>query len=301
MNNIIKKVTYCSLQPGPHLLVLGAVHGNEYCGPAAINNMIDQFESGHINLLKGSVTFIPICNPKAYELKQREVERNLNRHLYPKTDKQFYEDHIDPILCAELEKADYLLDLHSYQSPGDAFIFLSGTDKIEEEFSRSLGVDQFVFGWSEAFSNVDNPTTETVNASMGTTEYARQFGTKAATLECGHHHNKDSADIGQQGIYKALQHLSLIEGESLPPSSHVQHCVRMQKVFYKEKPGELTQQWKNFDQVNAGECLIRYNDGTTVSAEQAGYLILPKSFAKEHQEWVYFGTRANFPNEDDIQ
>ncbi len=297
MSQMIKKVSFTALNEGPNLLVLGAVHGNEYCGTTAINQVIEQFQSGDYELLRGSVTFIPICNPKAYELKQREVERNLNRHLYPKSVKKFYEDHIDPILCSELEKADYLLDLHSYQSQGGPFVFLSGADKIEEEFARSLGVDHFVCGWSEAFGSGTEKTQESVNASMGTTEYARQFKAKAVTLECGHHHNDDNPDIGKKAIISALKHLSLIGGKPLINSNNQQYCVRMSKVFYKEKPGSWTKTWQNFDKIEKGEDFIVYDDGTKICADQSGYLILPKSFAEVGQDWVYFGTDDGFPSD----
>ncbi|MBM4225484.1 MAG: succinylglutamate desuccinylase, partial [Gammaproteobacteria bacterium] len=71
---------YCQegLAPGPRLLVLGAVHGNETCGTRAIERVLGGFERGARDLLRGSVTFVPITNPLAYRRGTRSGDRNLN-------------------------------------------------------------------------------------------------------------------------------------------------------------------------------------------------------------------------------
>ena len=78
-----KSVTFTALKPGPKLIVLGAVHGNEVSGSKAILKMIQEFEAGERVLVKGQVTFVPITNPLAYNRKQRNGDRNLNRNLTP--------------------------------------------------------------------------------------------------------------------------------------------------------------------------------------------------------------------------
>ena len=81
---MIEQTTFYALQPGIHLVVLGAVHGDEHCGPVAIKRFIEALQLGEVELLEGAVSFVPVCNPKAYEQKRRFVERNLNRALYVK-------------------------------------------------------------------------------------------------------------------------------------------------------------------------------------------------------------------------
>jgi predicted deacylase len=114
---------------GPRFVVFGGVHGNEKCGPQAINRIMDLIRSGDIRITGGKVTFVPICNPLAYEKNVRFVERNLNRFFYPKETIKDYEDNLDLILCPVAAQADYLLDLHSYTSQGGAFIFLENLDE----------------------------------------------------------------------------------------------------------------------------------------------------------------------------
>ena len=87
-------VHYAAVQPGPRLIVLGAVHGNEVCGRLGILRVIDDLNSGRTRLLSGSVTFVPVTNPLAYNKVQRAGDRNLNRNLAPTDAPQEFEDHI---------------------------------------------------------------------------------------------------------------------------------------------------------------------------------------------------------------
>lgn len=53
--------------PGPHLLVTGAVHGDEFEPIAAIRRLIDLFAAGGESTLKcGRLTLVPIVNEAAF-------------------------------------------------------------------------------------------------------------------------------------------------------------------------------------------------------------------------------------------
>ena len=75
--------TLHALQPGPALLVLGAVHGNEGAGMQAIGRVMAAFDSGSLRLLRGRLTLVPVTNPLAREQGTRAGQRNLNRNLRP--------------------------------------------------------------------------------------------------------------------------------------------------------------------------------------------------------------------------
>ncbi len=57
---------YRGFMPGPRLIVTGAVHGNETCGTRAIERVIDELARGELRIVRGQVTFVPVCNPLAY-------------------------------------------------------------------------------------------------------------------------------------------------------------------------------------------------------------------------------------------
>jgi predicted deacylase len=293
----VKVVTYHSLEGGTALTVLGAVHGNERCGPEAIGRLVADLDNGVVSLKRGTLQLIPVANPKAYAAGVRFVERNLNRHLYPKEEKLRYEDYLDPILCGLLDRTDVLLDLHSYTSQGGAFIFLGGDNAKELAYAKALGVSDFVCGWTEAFGSGDAG-----KESQGTTEYARTKGALAVTLECGHHHNADAADIGYRAILLAMAHLNMLDADcpaarrlDRGTSSGKQRCVRMKSVYRREVGATFAKQWKHFDFVGKGEAMAILAHGEVWPAPEDGFIVLPKDNAAIGEEWFYFGTGTAFP------
>jgi predicted deacylase len=287
-------VTFQGDKPGPRLTVLGAVHGNERCGTEAIRRVIASLRNGELALERGTLVMVPISNPRAYEENQRFIDRNLNRCLHPDYQGDgSYEDQINPVLIPLLEQTDVLLDLHSYASPGGPFIFVSSNpdDREEKAFATALGVSDFVHGWQEAFGNSN--TELDPHYSTGTTEYARENGAIAITLECGQHLNKDAPDIGERSIHLALQHLGMTGDTGVPHTQAPLRCVRMKRSFLKLREGEFARTLKHYDPVSAGEVIARYTDGEAITAPEDGFIILPVANAKVGQDWFYFGVASD--------
>ena len=86
---------FAGLAPGPKLIVLGAVHGNEVCGTRAIERILAELDAGTLTITRGSVTFVPIVNPLAYQKGQRQGDRNLNRNLEVTSKPKDFEDHVE--------------------------------------------------------------------------------------------------------------------------------------------------------------------------------------------------------------
>jgi predicted deacylase len=294
---MIESTTFHSGKDGAHLVVFGAVHGNEVCGTTAIRRCIAAMEAGELTLERGKITLVPICNPRAYAAGVRFVERNLNRHFYPKATHTTYEDTLDPILCGILDDADALLDMHSYQSEGEAFCFLGTTSQREVDFARALGVPTYIYGWADAFSQ--GATEEQRLAGLGTTDYARSKvkPALAVTLECGNHHDRLAAERGYLGILRALNYFHMMHTITPQFDAMAQRCVRMEAVFYKEKAGMLARPWRHAAVVVAGAVLAVYADGSTITAPSDGVIVLPKT-ETDHAlgaEWFYFGVEVPFP------
>ena len=291
-NKMLKTVHYDTLKSGKHLVIFGAVHGNETCGTKAILKLIDDIEKGNIILKSGTLTLVPVCNPRAYQQNVRFVQRNLNRNMYPKSDADIthYEDSLDNPLCKIIESADILLDLHSYETTGTEFSFLGRETPYEIEFCLSLGIEKFVYGWSEAFSKANQNPRE----SMGTTEYARTFKIPATTVECGQHDDIHAPDIAYRTIKYALQYCDISDFSDLPVVKKYQF-TKMQTVFYREKSGDLMRDFKHYDTVSAGDIIATYHDGQTIIAPSDGVIILPKIHAHIGAEWFYFGIKTECP------
>ena len=100
--------SFFGFRPGPNVLILGRVHGNEYCGTLATKAIIEAIRNGKYSLVSGSVTFIPITNPLAANRDARNGDRNLNRAFYQKlSGPQNFEDRLNNVLCPIIGKAAF--------------------------------------------------------------------------------------------------------------------------------------------------------------------------------------------------
>ncbi len=284
-------LTFDSGVEGSTLTVLGAVHGDEPCGPRAIKRVLAAIESGKIRLLKGKFVTIPVVNLLAEEKNVRFVERNLNRFLYPKENPKDYEDFLDLKICPVLEETDYLLDLHSYHSKGSAFVFLGVRDEANISYARALGVPRIIYGWADAMKANDDVADK--REAMGTTEYSREFGAISVTLECGHHHNPEAADVGFNAILNAMKYTGIAEVDedlfvtSIPESES--YDIKMGGMFLKTRAGKFLEDWTNMNPVSTGDVIARYDDGEEVSMPEDGFLVLPHKEAPIMSNWFFWG------------
>ena len=108
-NRNLRAHRIAGLEPGPRLIVTGAVHGNEVAGTRGMRRVLAEIDGGDIEIVRGSVTFVPVCNPLAYNHMRRMGERNLNRRLQPTATPQDNEDRIARVLCRWLAEHDELL------------------------------------------------------------------------------------------------------------------------------------------------------------------------------------------------
>ncbi|GAB2892128.1 M14 family metallopeptidase [Uliginosibacterium flavum] len=304
--------SFAGLEPGPKLLVLGAVHGNEVCGTRGIERIIAEFDSGALTLQCGQVTFVPITNPLAYHLKQRMGDRNLNRNLRPNATPLDYEDRIANALCPLLEAHDALLDLHSFHTAGEPFAMLgpqnnSGTlepfsqaDK-EQTLAVRLGVRRIVEGWLDTYARGVAKRLAYGDASLraqmlstdpsygvGTTEYMRAHGGYSITLECGQHEDPAAPQVAYQAIHNTLALLGLIDAP-VPVPHPAPELLRLAEVIDRLHPADsFTREWKSFDPVQAGELIGTRHDGTPVTAPGAGFIVFPNPKSLAGNEWFYF-------------
>lgn len=283
--------TFTGNAEGKTLAVLGAVHGNEHCGTEAITKVIALIAAGDITLKSGTLTVIPICNPRAYDQKVRFTERNLNRFMYPKDKPVHYEDHLDNIICPVLDKTDYLLDIHSYSSEGNAFIFLSELNDSNIAFAKSLEAPRFIFGWGEAMQS--NKDLVDKRQAWGTTEYARAQGAIAVTLECGNHNNTNNTDVAFNAILGALEHLGMADInaslKATTTNTTDKYNIRMKGAFLKLREGSFVQTWTNMHPVKAGETIGTFNDGEQVTMPADGYIVLPMYDPTIGDQWFFWG------------
>ncbi|MES2508564.1 MAG: succinylglutamate desuccinylase/aspartoacylase family protein [Pseudomonadota bacterium] len=304
-------------QPRPRLLVLGAVHGNETCGTQAITRLLAEIEKGELVIARGTVTFIPITNPLAYQLKRRTGDRNLNRNMAVTADPQDYEDRIANLLCPILEAHDVLLDLHSFHTGGAPFVMIgpqnnSGTlepfSQAAEEMQLALhtGPWRVVEGWLDTYargvkrradkaamgtSDRSQALVTSTNYGVGTSEYMRSKGGYGVTLECGQHDDPKGAEVARHAI---LQTLALLGITATPPAPVVtaREILRLVDVTDREHAGDrFTREWRSFDAVKTDEVIGWRQNGEEVKASKDGFIVFPNPRGEVGQEWFYFALR----------
>lgn len=290
--------TWAALAPGPSLVVLGAVHGNEVCGAHAIVRAIDDLTHGRLRLLRGRLTLVPVANPLAFAQATREGERNLNRRFLPQPDPQDYEDRITRQLAPLLAQHEVLLDLHSFHTPGDPFAMVGPRNNSgarepfaraaeEMALARALGAQQVVEGWLEVYDRAAGLRGELPDdEGIGTNEYMRSQGGYAVTIECGQHEDPEAIDVATRAIHGALAHLELAHVPA--PPRFAGPAARLKDVVLRESPADrLAQDWHSFDAVQAGDVIAHRADGTPVAAPYDGCVLFPHPEAEVGQELFY--------------
>lgn len=312
-----KSVTLTGLAPGPKLIVLGAVHGNETCGTRAIYRILDDIDHGRLAIVGGQLTLVPVTNPLAYARGQREGERNLNRNLTPKAKTEDFEDRVANWLCPLLAQHDVLLDLHSFQARSEPFVMIGPLDNTgdiepyrrateERALARRLGVRRCVGGWLSTYAEgvarrqreavasgrVADSKLEDTRYGIGTTEYMRSVGGYALTLECGQHADVAAPEVAYQAILRTLAHLGLTAAAA-PAAADNMEALHIWKVVDRAHEGDaFSRTWSSFDRLLKGDLIGTRADGTPVVAEDDAFMLFPDAKAKAGREWFYLA-RAN--------
>lgn len=302
--------------PGPRLIVLGAVHGNETCGTRAIERLLLSLSRGDTHLLRGQLTLVPVCNPLAFEQGRREGDRNLNRRLQPTEQPVEFEDHMANALCPLLAEHEVLLDLHSFHTPGEPFVMIGPPDNegalepfahahAEVRLARHLGVNRIVEGWLDTYARgmaqrCQRALTQGGQAvdldpsyGVGTTEYMRSMGGYGVTLECGQHDDPAAPEVAWQAIMQTLSLLGMIERPLVAPRA-LPLLMRLTEVSDRWHPADrLTRDWQSFDAVRQGQAVGHRHDGQAVVAPQDGWVVFPNPGAQVGSEWFYLAQRSD--------
>lgn len=310
-----KSIAYAATTPGPRLVVLGAVHGDETCGTRAIERIAAEIDAGALRLARGLLTLVPVANPLAYALGRRTGDRNLNRKLAPTESSREFEDHVANWLCPLLAEHEVLLDLHSFRAPGAPFVFIGPPDNAgplepfahaarEEALAVRLGVGRVVDGWLSTYaagvarrralaSTLPNAALDLdPRYGIGTTEFMRSAGGWAATLECGRHDDPAAPEVAYRAIVATLAHLGLIDAADPAPAERVEMLSLVEVVDKLDAGDAFARAWRSFDAVAAGASIGTRHDGRAVRAPFDATIVFPNPGCAAGQEWFYLARRS---------
>ncbi len=279
---MFKPYTFTAPTAGQHILILGAVHGNEIAGTLAQHEIIRQLNDGALSLKSGKITFVPVVNEAAHNQDTRFVDVNLNRVIRKHETPQNNEEKIANQLIRLIDDCDILLDLHSTHCPEDKeFAFIDYPEKNNLELLSLIPVQTALAGWPKIYANHPEIT------NFCTEEYAHNHNKCAITVECGYHKSPHAVEVASQTILNILAHYNIIDKPS--PTPQTPEIITLDSFVIKQSSGRLNQNFQHLDKIKAGETIALYDNGKNLTAPFDGHIIMPNHEAQIGAEWFYLG------------
>ena len=202
---------------GPHIALIGGVHGCEYSSIAAVNRFMGELDTSE---LAGSITAVPIVSMESFRQRSPFVVpadgKNLNRS-FPGSRDGTYTDRLAASIFEQLiEPADVLLDLHGGDLVEALEPFAIYDASPHEERMHAIAL---AFGLPYV---VRQELDESGLGGMSSSAAARA-GIPAVIAEAGGCGQLEEAATAMlvDGVRNVLRHLEMLPGEPDPPRSRV--------------------------------------------------------------------------------
>ena len=203
-------------EPGPTLLLQGAIHGTEVIGSIAILNFVENLDP---KTMKGNVIAVPVVNRAGFELGERgsRVDSKDISRLFPGKKDGSVSDQTAYIYFEEaIKQADVMIDFHAGGRTAYERYVLFGAEKdpnnpTEIELKRrklvvAFGLDQAAFFPPGTFGeNQSKMAIEGANTVQITLEFGGGTG--------WHKNGEDNVRDAERGIWNVLKAMGMIEGE----------------------------------------------------------------------------------------
>ena len=304
VQRVVGEVT--GAQPGPLLLLVGGIHGNEPAGLTAALRVFQKLEAPAPNGggLRGRLVALA-GNLAALDRGERYLDRDLNRIW---TDAETPDARAGPreiderrdllrAIRAELGRAPeraVLLDMHSTSAEGAPFCIMGDTLR-NRVIARRLGVP-VLLGLEEA-----------VEGTL--LEYFGELGHAALCLEGGQHERPSTVDHHEAAVWITLVGLGMLAredvpcydehrrrlrraGSGLPTTVEIRHRHRIQRgESFRMEPG-----FKNFQPVGEGRVLAWSSlaGGGEVRAPFRGLLLMPR-YQGQGEDGFFLGREVRRP------
>ena len=200
------------VEDGPHVALIGGIHGCEYSSIAAVTRFMTELDSGE---LRGSITAVPIVSMQSFERRSPFVVpadgKNLNR-CFPGSYDGTYSDVLARSIFDELiAPADALIDLHGGDLVEALEPFVIYQASPVEEQAHAMAV---AFGLPYVVR--EDPGTDLGGMTSGAAAHA---GIPAIIAEAGGCGRLEEAAVVMlaDGVRNALRHLGMLPGPVKPP------------------------------------------------------------------------------------
>lgn len=282
---------YRGTEPGPLVVAIGGVHGNEPAGVRALEQLIDLLDDeprlnptftfrGEFLALRGNLAALAVG--------RRYIDADLNRIWRPMTgaDCVTTEDRELHELLAAIETAVeeaplsqlVLLDLHTTTAGGGVFA-VTGDDNP----SLSLAAEMAVPVIKGMLSGLQGTTLHYFRGN----NFATDLPVRAVSFESGAHDDPAAIDLALAATVNLLRALGCVRREDVSThhderlresASHLPRLTELKYVHRVAHDGSdafvMRPGFTNFQRVAAGQPLADDRNGT-VTAPTDGYLLMP--------------------------
>lgn len=283
MANVQLRTTVISHgHPGPHLLITGGVHGDEFEGPLAIGRLLQREE---LASLRGRLTLAPVVNAAAYTRGQRVADDGLDlARTCPGRPDGSVTQRTAHALAELIRTADYYIDLHT---GGTAFSVWPLTGYVLHPQSQVLQQQRDM---ARAF-NLPVVWGTDPHLDGRSLSVARDANVPAiyAEYEGGSRCSNIGIDAYVAGCLNVMSHLGMIQRQ--PPPSRVEFAIEdprpssghMQRCYPSPAAGCFVPAAELGQPITTGELLGQVTDPLTgqthdVFAAQTGRVLVLRTF-----------------------
>ena len=273
--------------PGPTLICIGSLHGNEPAGTVAFQRVFRKLEERDLEL-QGELLGL-LGNRAAYQADQRFMVSDLNRYWLPHRiqasiagelsessvpeDLELHELRQEIAAAFERRRGTiYFLDLHTTSGGGQPFAVMSDTLR-NRSFAMEFPVPVIV-GLEEELEGT-------------LSEYVGRLGAVTMGFEGGQHEELSSVDLCEAAIWIALETSGVLPAGSasepdlgrrmlaricreLPPVFE----IRLRHPIVEGDGFQMEPGFKSFQKIHRGELLARDRNGE-YRAQENGRILMP--------------------------
>jgi len=207
---------------GPHLCLLGGIHGGEYSSIAAVVRFMNALDT---SVLIGRITAVPIVSMPSFRARTAFVMpqdgKNLNRCFPGSPDGTFSEVLARHVFDQLIAPSDVVLDLHGGDMVEALEPFSLYDESAVEQQARALAI---AFGLPYLVRSA--PSEAPISGT--TTSAAAAAGVPAVIAEVGGCGllEEDAVRMHLDGLANALRHLRMLPGEVASPRADMRSVGR---------------------------------------------------------------------------
>jgi succinylglutamate desuccinylase len=265
-------------QPGPKIVVIGGMHGNELTGIEVVRRVVADVNAGAWPITHGALTCI-IGNPKAVERGTRGFQdhADLNRMFNPdrlaREPDGTYEDARAREMAPFLREASVCVDIHSTNKPSVPFM----PSRVSPKHER-------VYRWFDSQIVVADPRYTLGEGAPATTDdFVDLSGGIGVAFESGQVADTSRVPAVQRAVERILCDLGVLAAREPLPAPNTQFVTYeiVQAIILTEAGFRFVEGYgeRSFEEVAQGQVIAWHGDHAFASPI-FGVILFPK--IKEH-------------------